>query len=146
MSGPYPQNFKEAIIFSIPNAMTMVLGMVTLNLWIYGALTPMHFARTVPIMFAVAFTLDFFVVGPLVMRFVSRYKIMRLMPVFRVGLMAGILTFVAPVLEAGHIITAHQYITAVPRNYVAALILQVCIAMPIAIVVFRRYKMRIAAQ
>lgn len=145
MTGPYPQNLKEAIIFSIPNALTMVLGMVTLNLWIYNALTPMHFMRVVPMMFVAAFLLDFVIVGPMVMRFVSRYGIMRFMPVFRVALMAGILTFVAPMLEAGRIITMHQYLTAAPRNYIAALALQVFIAMPFAVLVFRRYKMRIGA-
>lgn len=136
----YPQSFKEAIIFSIPNAITMVLGMVLLNLWIYGQLTFAHFLRTVPIMFVVAFCLDFFVVGPLVERFVKRYNIYRLMPVFRVGLMAGILTFVAPILEAGRIVTLHQYLMAVPRNYIAALILQVFIAMRIAMYLFGIYK------
>ena len=34
-----PQNFKEAIISAIPNCTTMLLGMMTLNLWIYGHLT-----------------------------------------------------------------------------------------------------------
>lgn len=141
MTGPFPQNMKEAVIMSVPNALTMVLGMVTLNLWIYGALTPAHFARVVPIMFVFAFALDFFIVGPAVHRFVMRHNILKWTPVFRVGLMAGILTFVAPILEAGHIISLHQYLVAVPRNYIAALALQVFVAMRIGMYVFRRYKL-----
>ncbi len=39
MAGVYPQNFKEAIISAVPNCTTMVLGMMTMNLWIYGHLT-----------------------------------------------------------------------------------------------------------
>ena len=136
----YPQNFKEAIIFSIPNAVTMVIGMVTLNLWIYGALSIGHFMRVVPIMFVAAFCLDFFVIGPIVERFVARHNIRQWMPFIRVGLMAGILTFVAPVLEAGRIISLRQYLTAVPRNYIAALILQIFVAMRIAMYMFARYK------
>ena len=140
MKKVYPQNFKEAIIFSVPNALTMVLGMVTLNLWIYGVLTPGHFLRVVPIMFVAAFCLDFFIIGPIVEKFVARHNIYRWMPVIRVGLMAGILTFVAPILEAGRIVSMHQYLTAVPRNYIAALILQVFVAMRIAMFVFAKYK------
>ena len=140
MKKVYPQSFKEAIIFSVPNAMTMVLGMVTLNLWIYGALTPGHFLRVVPMMFVVAFGLDFFIVGPLVQKFVMRHNISRWMPVFRVGLMAGILTFLAPIVEAGRIVSVNQYLTAMPRNYIVALVLQVFIAMRIGMYVFAKYK------
>ena len=142
MTKVYPQNFKEAIIFSVPNALTMVLGMVAINLWIYGALSFASFARVVPIMFIAAFTLDFFIVGPIVEKFVSRYNIQKYMPIFRVALMAGILTFVAPILESGHIVSGRQYLTAVPRNYIVALCLQVFIAMRIGMYVFSKYKIR----
>lgn len=53
------------------------------------------------------------------------------MPLIRVGFMAGILTFLAPVLETGYMPSALRYIVALPRNYVAALALQVLIAFPL---------------
>lgn len=134
----FPKNLTEAIIASVPNAALMVLGMVTLNLWIYGALTPGHFAVVVPMMFVVAFSLDFIIVGPLVMRIIRKYNIMRAMPFIRVAIMAGILTFFAPILESGTVITAHQYIMAAPRNYIAALLLQIFIALPFGMFVLSR--------
>ena len=51
MNVGYPENLKEALIISLPNAATMVLSMVTLNLWIYGELNALNFMRVVPIMF-----------------------------------------------------------------------------------------------
>lgn len=136
----FPQNMKEAIIASVPNAMVMVLGMVTLNLWIYDALTLGHFMVVVPLMFVVAFLFDFFVVGPLVMGFVQRHNIMRAMPFMRVAIMAGVLTFVAPLIESGTLISSHQYVIAVPRNYVAALMLQIFIALPLGLFVLGRMR------
>ncbi|MCM1225397.1 MAG: hypothetical protein NC548_64220, partial [Lachnospiraceae bacterium] len=44
----FPQNMKEALIMSLPNCTTMVLGMMTLNLWIYGALTGANFLHALP--------------------------------------------------------------------------------------------------
>lgn len=134
----FPQNMKEAIIASVPNALVMVLGMVTLNLWIYGALSLGHFMVVVPLMFAVAFSFDFFVVGPLVMNFVRRHNIMRTMPFIRVAIMAGVLTFAAPIIESGTVISAHQYLMAAPRNYIAALVLQIFIALPFGLFVLER--------
>ena len=134
----FPQNLKEAVIASVPNAALMVIGMVTLNLWIYGALTWGHFAVVVPLMFVVAFTYDFFVVGPMVTRFVRKHNIGRAMPFIRVAIMAGTLTFVAPIIESGTVVSAHQYIMAAPRNYVAALILQLCFALPLGLFVWDR--------
>ncbi|MDE6482107.1 MAG: hypothetical protein K2L25_04800 [Alphaproteobacteria bacterium] len=134
----FPQNLKEALIASVPNAALMVVGMVTLNLWIYGALTWGHFAVVVPLMFVVAFTYDFFIVGPMVARLVRKYNIGRAMPFIRVAIMAGTLTFVAPIIESGTVISAHQYIMAAPRNYVAALILQLFFALPLGLFVLDR--------
>ena len=142
MKKVHPENLKEALIMSVPNAATMVLGMVTLNLWIYGVLTPGHFARVVPMMFAVAFSYDFLVVGPAVTRLVTRYNIWRYMPLIRVGIMAATLTFLAPILEAGYIVSARHYFTALPRNYIAALLLQVLIAFPVGMWVLAQYKAR----
>ena len=144
MKKVHPENLTEALVMSVPNAATMVLGMVALNLWIYGALTPGHFVRVVPMMFAVAFSYDFLVVGPAVTRLVKRYNIWRYMPLIRVGIMAATLTFLAPILEAGQIVSARQYFTAFPRNYIAALALQVLIAFPIGMYVLARHKARAA--
>ncbi|MDE6478011.1 MAG: hypothetical protein K2L95_01010 [Alphaproteobacteria bacterium] len=136
----FPKNLKEALIASVPNAAVMVVAMVTLNLWIYGALTLPHFMVVVPLMFIVAFTFDFVVVGPLVMRLVRRYNKMRLMPFIRVAIMAGVLTFVAPMLESGTVITGHQYLMAAPRNYVVALMVQIFIALPVGLYVLGRVR------
>ena len=118
-----PKNFKEALIGAIPNCTVMVLGMMTLNLWIYGALTWGNFMAALPKIYLTAFCLDFFIVGPIVMRFVRRYHVEKFMPLFRVGLMAGILTFLAPYVEAGFVIGWDWYIRAFPRNYIVALVL-----------------------
>ncbi len=115
---------------SLPNCTTMVLGMMTLNLWIYGALNWANFLHALPRIYITAFVLDFFIVGPFVMRIVRKYDIYKFMPLIRVGFMAGILTFLAPVLETGYMPLALRYIIALPRNYVAALALQVLIAFP----------------
>ena len=79
-----PRNFKEALIGAIPNCTTMVLGMMTLNLWIYGALTWGGFLHAFPRIWCTAFILDFFIVGPIVMRIVGRYNIWKYMPLIRV--------------------------------------------------------------
>lgn len=126
----FPKNLKEAFIMSIPNCTVMVLGMMTLNLWIYGALTLEHFLAALPRIYITAFTLDFFIVGPFVMRIVRKYNIQKFMPLIRVGFMAGILTFLAPIIETGYMPSVFHYITALPRNYIAALALQVLIAFP----------------
>ena len=128
---------------ALPNCTTMVLGMMTINLWIYGHLTVANFFAALPKIYITAFALDFFVIGPMVIRFVMRHNILKYMPLFRVGLMAGILTFIAPILETGHIPDAIQYITALPRNYVVALALQVLIAFPLGMMTLARYKIKI---
>jgi len=135
MNERYPQNLKEAVIASVPNAMVMVLAMVALNLWIYGALTWGHFLQVVPVMFVVAFLFDFFVVGPTVVKFVRKYDIVRAMPFIRVAIMAGVLTFIAPLIESGTVVSLHQYLMAAPRNYIAALVIQVFIALPFGLYV-----------
>lgn len=142
----FPQNMKEAIIASLPNAAVMVLGMVTLNLWIYGALTTSHFLKVVPMMFVVAFVYDFFIVGPLVMKLVRRHNIMRAMPFIRVAIMAGTLTFVAPIIESGLIVSGSQYLMAAPRNYVAALALQLFIALPLGLYVLDVWRRVVASK
>lgn len=137
-----PRDIKDALIGSIPNCTIMVLGMMTLNLWIYGALTWHHFLVALPRIWATAFILDFFIVGPFVMRIVGRFNIWKFMPLLRVGLMAGILTFLAPLIESGLVITGRWYLMAFPRNYIIALALQVLVAFPVGQWVLGRYQSR----
>lgn len=140
MIAKYPQNLTEAIVAAIPNCTTMVLGMMTLNLWIYGHLTWGNFWATLPVIYATAFCLDFFIVGPLVTRFVRRFDIGKYTPFMRVGVMAIILTGLAPVIETGFMPGATQYAMALPRNYIAALLLQVFIAMPLGLMMLGKYR------
>ena len=140
MQTKYPQNMKEAVISSVPNATTMVIGMMTLNLYIYDALTWYNFMWAFPKIWITAFVLDFFIVGPLVVRFVMRRGIQNFMPFIRVGAMAGILTFLAPLIETGRLISLSWYLIALPRNYVAALALQVFVALPFGLYVLGRFR------
>ena len=139
----YPTNFKEALVSAIPNCTTMVLGMVTLNLFIYGHLTWGNFLHALPLIWPTAFLLDFVFVGPLVERIVRMLARPWLMPFIRVGLMAGILTALAPLIESGMYVQMRQYLIALPRNYVAALVLQIFIAMRIGLHVLAKYRVYI---
>ena len=140
MNKKYPQNLTEAIVSAIPNCTTMVLGMMTLNLWIYGVLTWENFWATVPFIYGTAFCLDFFFVGPMVTRFVRKFNIYRYTPFIRVGVMAAILTFLAPLIETGFVVSLGRYVMALPRNYIAALLLQILVAMPLGLLVLARYR------
>lgn len=133
-------NFKEAIIASVPNCTIMVLTMMTLNLYIYDALTVRNFLHVFPKIWITAFCLDFFIIGPMVLRFVAKYNIRKYMPLFRVGLMAGILTFLAPLIETRTLIPFRWYLIAFPRNYIAALCFQVLLALPFGLYVLRRWR------
>ena len=137
----YPQNFKEALICAIPNCTTMVLGMMTMNLWIYGHLNWNNFCSALVPIYITAFCLDFCVVGPMVMNFVNKFSMQKFMPIFRVGLMAGILTWLAPIIETGYMPSVSQYLMALPRNYIVALLLQVFVAYRLGIYVFVKYKL-----
>ena len=138
MTRQYPQNIKEAIISAIPNCFTMATVMMNINMWIYGAWSWENVLTTFPIIYCTAFMLDFLVVGP----FVQRVCVPRYMIFMRVGMMAGILTFIAPILESGYVPTFMRYITALPRNYIIALITQAFIAMPFGMYVLGMYHMR----
>ena len=140
----FPQNIKEAVIASVPNCLVMVIGMMSLNLWIYDALTVSHFLSAFPKIFLTAFLLDFFIVGPIVMRFVRRHNIIKFMPFFRVGMMAGILTLVAPILETGYVPDFSRYCVALPRSYIAALLLQVFVAMRFGLFVLSIWRKHIS--
>lgn len=135
-----PQNIKEAFVSAIPNCTTMLLGMMTLNLWIYGHLTWENFLGALVPMYLTAFCLDFFIVGPFVMRIVKKFQIMKFMPLIRVGMMAAILTCVAPVIETGYLPGTQQYLMALPRNYIVALLLQVLVAYRFGVFVLARYR------
>lgn len=138
----YPQNFKEAVVSAIPNCTTMVIGMVTFNLWIYGYLTWGNFFVAFLEIYLVAFCLDFFIVGPCVMRLVNRLSVQKYTPLFRVGMMACILTGVAPVLEAGVVPEMRQYFAALPRNYIAALFLQVFVVFKLGSWCLKKYRVK----
>lgn len=141
MSDLHPQNLKEALICAIPNCTTMVLGMMTLNLWIYGHLSWNNFWNALPAIYGTAFCLDFFIIGPLVMRVLNRMGKIKFMPFLRVGLMAAILTGLAPVIETGYAPNIHQYLMALPRNYLVALVLQVFVAYRLGTHVLAKYRL-----
>ena len=136
-----PQNLKEALISAIPNCTTMVLGMMTMNLWIYGHLTWMNFWGALLPIYATAFCLDLFFIGPLVLRVLGRANKLKYMPLLRVGLMAMILTALAPVIETGYAPDFVNYLLALPRNYIVALILQVFVAYRFGSYVLARYRL-----
>lgn len=140
MANIYPQNFKEALISAIPNCTTMVLGMMTMNLWIYGHLSWDGFWSALGPIYVTAFCLDFFIVGPMVMRLVNTFNVQKYMPLVRVGIMAMILTGLAPVIETGYAPKLTQYLMALPRNYIVALLLQVFVAYRLGAYVLARYK------
>ena len=138
----WPNNFGEELIMALPNCLVMVVGMMTMNMWIYGALTGVNWISTFPFIFVTAFSLDFVFIGRLCMRIASKYKIEKYQAFFRVFLMAAILTFFAPIVESWgrHIVSAHQYLVALPRNYIVALLLQVLIAFPFGNFVLGAYR------
>lgn len=140
MTRQYPQNIKEAIISAIPNCFTMATVMMNINMWIYGAWSWENVLMTFPIIYCTAFILDFFFVGP----FVTRVCAPRYMIFLRVGLMAGILTFLAPILESGYVPTVMRYVTALPRNYLIALFTQAFLAMPFGMYVLGMYRVRMS--
>jgi hypothetical protein len=72
--------------------------------------------------------LDFLIVARIASWFVNKYNIQKYTPFIRVALMAGILTFVAPIIESRNIVSLQSYLIALPRNYIFALVLQVFIA------------------
>lgn len=135
-----PQNLKEALVSAIPNCTTMVLGMMTLNLWIYGHLNWENFLSALGPIYVTAFSLDFFIIGPLVLRIVKKLNSFKFMPFIRVGFMAAILTWLAPVLETGYAPGFFQYIMALPRNYMAALLLQIFVAYRFGLYALIKYR------
>ncbi len=72
----------------------------------------------------------------------QKYNTWKYQPLYRVLMMAGILTFVAPIVESfgANIVSGAQYLTALPRNYMLALVLQVLVAMPLGNYVLGAYQ------
>ena len=138
----FPKNFKEEIIMAVPNCCVMAMGMMTMNLWVFNGLTLSHWLNVFPLIYITAFVTDFFFIGKITTKIANKYNIQKYQPLFRVAAMAGLLTFVAPLVESfgTHIVSFNQYITALPRNYIVALFLQVAVAMPLGCVVLAKYR------
>ena len=143
MPKQYPTNIKEVIISAIPNCATMALVMMNLNMWIYGAWTWEHAIKSFPIIYCTAFALDFFFAGPLVNAIAKKYNLYKYMIFMRVFLMAGTLTFLAPIIESGYAPTFSHYITALPRNYIIALATQALLAFPFGMYVLGLYRLHL---
>ncbi len=128
-----PETKIESVIFCLANSFIMVIGMMTLNLWIHGVLNVATFCGGYLPIYAFAVALNFFIVVPLVQRVAIRFGLMRYIPFMMTACMAGTMTFIAPIIETGHVINLVQYLIAFPRNYVAAFLLQHVLAMPFAV-------------
>lgn len=128
-----PETKTESVIFCLANSFIMVIGMMGLNLWIHGVLNATTFCRGFMPIYAFAVVLNFFIVVPLVHHTVMRFGLMKYTPFIMTACMAGTMTFVAPIIETGHVINLSQYIIAFPRNYIIAFLLQNLVAMPLAV-------------
>lgn len=140
MNQKYPQNLKEAIILGLVNSFIMVLGMMSFNLYLNDSLTVNNLIYGIGPVFVVAFLLSFLVVSKVVGFIVNKYKIYKFMPFLMVFFMAGIMSFLAPFIEIGSVMSLGQYLIVFPRNYVVALLLQVLISMPFALFVLSKYR------
>ncbi len=90
-------------------------------------------------MFITARTLDIFA-EKTINKIVEKFKCYKIMLPLRVFMMAGILTFLAPIIESGNIVSGAQYLTALPRNFVLAFMLQRYIALPIGIQTMLKFR------
>ena len=127
-----PETKTESVIFCLANSFIMVIGMMGLNLWIHGVLNATTFCRGFMPIYAFAVVLNFFIVVPMVQRVAVRFGIMRYIPFMMTACMAGTMTFVAPIIETGHMINFIQYLVAIPRNYIVAFVLQNVLAISFA--------------
>lgn len=121
-----PETKIESVIFCLANSFIMVIGMMGVNLWIHGVLNATTFCRGFMPIYAFAVVLNFFIVVPMVQR-------VGYIPFMMTACMAGTMTFVAPIIETGHMINLIQYLVAFPRNYIVAFVLQNVLAMPFAV-------------
>lgn len=128
-----PETKTESVIFCLANSLVMVIGMMGLNLWIHGVLNISTFCGGFVPIYVFAVFLNLFIVMPLVHHIVMRFGLIKYMPFIMTACMAGTMTFVAPIIETGHVINLSQYLIAFPRNYIAAFLLQNLVAMPFAV-------------
>lgn len=135
MNSRYPQNLKESIIFGMSNCIVMVCGMMSLNMFLAGVLTPLNFIAGLGPIFLTAFLVSELIVGPIVHAITKKFNAYRYISFIRVAFMAAIMTFLAPLLQTGHIMNFGHYLTAFIFNYIVAFFLQVLVAMRFAIFV-----------
>lgn len=140
MKSQYPQNLKESIIFGMANCIVMVCGMMSLNMFLAGVLTPLNFIAGLGPIFLTAFLVSELIVAPIVHVITKKFNAYRYMAVIRVAFMAAIITFMVPLLQTGHIMSFGHYLTAFVFNYIAAFILQVFVAIRFAIFVLGRVR------
>lgn len=140
MNDKYPKNFIEGIVLGIVNCGIMVSGMMSFNLFRNGALTLENFLSGFLPIFLFAFLLSEILVGPLMMKVVSKFVSNKYLVFFRVLLMAMIMTFMAPLIEMGFVMNGAQFLYAFITNYFVALVLQTMIAMRCALFVLAEYR------
>lgn len=141
MNKKYPQNFKEGIVLGMVNCFVMVCCMMSFNLFRNNALTLEHFLLGFLPIFVFAFLLSEIFVGPIVQWIVEKFSVHKYMSLIRVAFMAGIMTFAAPIIEAGYVMPLGQYIPTIIINYCIALPLQVFVAMRLALFVLAKYRL-----
>lgn len=141
MSDRYPQNFKEGMVLGIVNCCIMVSGMMSFNLFRNNALTGENFLHGFLPIFIFAFLLSEILVGPIVQKIVSKFSAYKYMAFIRVAFMAAIMTFAAPIIEVGHVMSFGQYLPTVVINYCVALMLQIFVAMKFALYVLSKYRL-----
>lgn len=137
----YPQNFKEYLILGISICAVMVLGMMSFNLFVNNALSINNLFPEYFVIFATAFLLDCLLVGLFSRWFIGKHKLYKYTTFLRVALMAGIMTFVVPLLEMGLVMSVEQYIITFSRNYIVALLLQIFVAMKFGLLVLAKYRL-----
>lgn len=132
----------ESVVFSIINTLVMVCGMLSFNLWIHDSLGLTTFLVSFLPIAMVAFAINFFIVAPLIKRIAAHWHIEKYIPFMMPFAMAGLMTFAAPIIEVGHAPSFVEYIIAFPRNYIAAFLLQLLVAMRFAIYVSTYFRVR----
>ncbi len=132
----------ESVVFSVANTFIMVCGMLAFNLWIHDCLGVKIFLMSFLPIAAVAFAINFFIVAPLIKHIAAHWHIEKYIPFMMPFAMAGLMTFIAPIIEVGHAPAFGEYIIAFSRNYIAAFLLQVLVAMRFAIYVLTHFRVR----
>ena len=140
MNLKYPQNLKEGLLFGVVNAFFMVLGMMSFNLYLNDSFSfSVLLHGIIPVSF-VAFCISFLFVTRITNFIINKYKIYKFTPFLMVFFMAGIMTFLAPLMELGKVMPLSVYLISFLRNYFAALCLQTLLVMPFALFVLSKYR------